>query len=151
MVPLIALFVSILFALWVKSLITSAQADANLAASANAAGQVDPFPSYDRLAAEGAPARGLVLQAKPYPKGALNCGRTFEHFQVVLDVELEGAAPYEVATSLFLPRGLVSMVPGSALELRVDRKYPKRIAIIGPAGFTGPWLRSPADFLAEPP
>ncbi len=153
---LVALVVILVFGTWLKSLFggsANAGWQAGSGGASNVAGplQSDPFPSYDQLAAEGAPARGIVISSRPYPKGVLNRGRSFEQFQVVLDVEPEGAPPYQVSQAIFLPRGLVAMIPGSALELRVDRRYPKRIAIVGPAGFTGPWLRSPADFLAELP
>jgi hypothetical protein len=47
-----------------------------------------------------------------------------------------------VNVNLLIPRGLVRAIPGDALDLRVDPSNPQSIAVLGPGGFTGPWLRT---------
>jgi hypothetical protein len=68
-------------------------------------------------------------------------GRRFESRRMTLDVEIPGRPPF-VATGTFLvPRGIVEALPGSSLELMVHPTNSSQITVLGPGGFTGPWLR----------
>jgi hypothetical protein len=90
----------------------------------------------------GVHARGLVLSASQQSKGTRSGGLRYEQRQMTIEVEIPGEAPY-VTTGYFLaPRGVVEAIPGSSLELMVDRSNPSNLVILGPGGFTGPWLRS---------
>ena len=89
----------------------------------------------------GLPARGLVLACDRVSTGQTINGRRFEVFTMTLDVEPYGAAPYVCTGSYLVPRGQVETVPGASLELMVDRKNKNQLLVIGPGGFSGPWLR----------
>ncbi len=109
-----------------------------IAARSKAVGQVQTF---DRLAQSGLPARGLVLQSAKLSTGATRVnGRRFEQRTMTLDVEIYGRPPYVVQGTFLVPRGVVEAIPGSALELSVDPGNPNQIVVLGPGGFTGPWL-----------
>ncbi|MEO7036275.1 MAG: hypothetical protein ABI548_20185 [Polyangiaceae bacterium] len=97
------------------------------------------------LETNGLPARGLVLACDRVSTGRTINGRRFETFSMTLDVEPYGAAPYVCTGSYLVPRGQVETVPGASLELMVDRKNKNQLLVIGPGGFSGPWLR------AQPP
>jgi hypothetical protein len=45
-----------------------------------------------------------------------------------------------------VPRGFVEPIPGSSLEVAVDPKNPRVLVVLGPGGFTGPWLRVGVPF-----
>jgi Cu/Ag efflux pump CusA len=64
-------------------------------------------------------------------------GVRVESRQVVLDVEIPGQAPYEVTTNVLVPLNLrADVMPGATVELRVDPKNNRTIAIVGPgSGF----------------
>jgi hypothetical protein len=51
-------------------------------------------------------------------------------------------APYVIQGSFLIPRGVVDAIPGSSLEVAVDRANPNSVVVLGPGGFTGPWLNS---------
>jgi hypothetical protein len=88
----------------------------------------------------GLPARGLVLTCNRVSSAVTVNGRRFEQRSMTLDVEIPGRPPF-VATGTFLvPRGIVEAVPGSSLELVVHPTDMTRITVLGPGGFTGPWL-----------
>lgn len=88
----------------------------------------------------GLPARGLVLTCNRVSSGVTVNGRRFEQRSMTLDVEIPGRPPF-VATGTFLvPRGIVEALPGSSLELVVHPTDMTRITVLGPGGFTGPWL-----------
>ncbi len=94
------------------------------------------------LETNGLPARGLVLACDRVSMGRTINGRRFELFTMTLDVELYGAGePYVCTGNYLVPRGQVETVPGASLELMVDRKNRNQLLVIGPGGFSGPWLR----------
>src|SRR5437660_1424750 len=95
----------------------------------------------DSIEATGTPARGLVLTCSPYVIGVTINQRRFEKRTMTLDVEIPGQAPYQSSGDFLVPRGLVDAIPGASLELAVDPSNPDKIAVLGPGGFTGPWLR----------
>jgi hypothetical protein len=98
--------------------------------------------SYDRLASAGLRGRALVLGASQMVTGVTLNGRRFQRRQMVLEIEIEGREPYEVSGTFLVPRGLIEPIPGSSLDVAVDRGVPSRVAVLGPGGFSGPWLRT---------
>lgn len=97
---------------------------------------------FDRLQASGRRGRALVLSASPIVKGVTINGRRFQQRQMTIEVEVEGYPPYEVTDTFAVPRGFVEAIPGSSLDVAVDLANRKNVAVLGPGGFTGPWLQS---------
>ena len=88
----------------------------------------------------GTPARGLVLAASQTASGGVTLnGVRYERRQMTIDVEVFGQAPYATTGFFLIPRGQIEAVPGSSLELSVDGR--NQITVLGPGGFTGPWLQ----------
>ena len=98
-----------------------------------------PSGNFDRLAAKGTPARGILLRVasvpQPYRNGAF--GQKFERRQVTIDVEVPGQQPYVVDVSALIPRNMArDVLPGVTVEVRVDPQNPMNVTIVGPgAGF----------------
>jgi hypothetical protein len=61
---------------------------------------------------------------------------------MTLEIEVQGVAPYVIQGMFQVPRGMVEPIPGSSLEVAVDRSNPGSVVVLGPGGFTGPWLNS---------
>lgn len=131
-VIIIAVFAAIFLVPLIRAL-----AGSNAAANTTASG-------FDKLSANGIPARGLVLSSSRLSVGVtLNSGftaRRFEKRTMTLDVEIPGRAPYMCTGDFLIPRGLVEATPGTSLELAVDPRNPNNVVVLGPGGFTGPWL-----------
>ncbi|MFI5296930.1 MAG: hypothetical protein ACHREM_02440 [Polyangiales bacterium] len=92
----------------------------------------------------GVPASGLILSASKFSTRLAFNGQVFDTRAVVLDVEVPGAAPYEVSVTPLIPR-FCEVLPGASLELRVDPTDPKNLLVVGPAGSSAwigaaPWL-----------
>ena len=98
--------------------------------------------AYNRLLQKGLQARGIMLSVSRVgirQPGAVTlntrAGLTtlrFERRNVLVDVEIPGQAPYEVQTATLIPSRLVAdVIPGATLELRVDPKNPRNIAVVG--------------------
>jgi hypothetical protein len=98
------------------------------------------------LEKNGIRGRALVLQSSQTTTEVMMGMRRYESRQMVLDIEIPGRAPYQLQGTFLIPRLLVEACPGSSLEVAVDKKNPNRIAVLGPGGFTGPWLR-----IGQPP
>jgi hypothetical protein len=96
--------------------------------------------AIDRLAQRGIRGRGLVLSAFQMSQGVTLGSRRFERKQMTLDIEIPGRAPYLVNGQFLVPRGQVEAIPGQSLEVAVDPSNPSQVAVLGPGGFTGPWL-----------
>jgi hypothetical protein len=96
--------------------------------------------SFDRLSAAGIPARGLVLTSSKFSTGVTMNLRRFERRTMTLDVEIPGRPPYICTGDFLIPRGLVEATPGTSLELAVDPRNANNVVVLGPGGFTGPWL-----------
>jgi hypothetical protein len=94
-------------------------------------------------------ARGLVLSADATSQSVQWNGQSCEQRDTMLDVEIPGQEPYVVRATLRFQRGLVRVAPGDALDLNIDPNDPSRIVVLGPGGFTGPWLRTAQSF-AQP-
>jgi hypothetical protein len=90
-------------------------------------------------AAQGLRARGLVLTCDRVSSGGVTVnGLRYERRGMTLDVEIPGRPPFVTTGTFLLPRGIVEALPGSSLELAVDSA--NQITVLGPGGFTGPWL-----------
>jgi hypothetical protein len=96
--------------------------------------------AIDNLARKGLRARGLVLSCNQMSTAVTINGRRFERRTMTLDVEIPGRAPFITNGVFLVPRGIVEATPGSSLELAVHRTNMSQIAVLGPGGFTGPWL-----------
>jgi hypothetical protein len=92
------------------------------------------------LAQSGMPGRGLVLASSVISVGTRVNGQRFEQRAMTIEVEVAGRAPYVIQGTFLMPRGLVDAIPGSSLDLAVDPSSPSTIVVLGPGGFTGPWL-----------
>jgi len=104
---------------------------------------------YDRLIANGTPARGILLFVTPYssPVQGSTAQRRFVSRNVTIDVEIPGQQPYEVTTDLIIPSNLDrDILPGATVELRVDSRNPSRMAIVGPGAGFSPILLGAAQF-----
>ena len=98
---------------------------------------------YSRLLKVGLPARGILLQVNSFKAGrSVSGGMRFELRQVTIDVEILGQPPYEVGCQLMIPAQLRNdILPGATVELRVDPKNRRTMAVIGPgAGVIGTGL-----------
>jgi hypothetical protein len=104
-----------------------------LATSPGSTGSTSPS-GYQALLRNGLPARGILLSVTSTPSGSVGVGLyKLQLRQVSLDIELPGQAPYETTTTVAIPLNLVrDVLPGATVELRVDRKHPDNIAIVGP-------------------
>jgi hypothetical protein len=96
--------------------------------------------AIDSLTRKGLRARGLVLSCNQMSTGVTINGRRFERRTMTLDVEIPGRAPFITNGVFLVPRGIVEATPGSSLELAVHPTNMSQIAVLGPGGFTGPWL-----------
>ena len=98
--------------------------------------------AFSALARGGVGARGLVLTSSQLSTGVRSGGRRFERRTMTIEVEIPGKPPYITSGAFLVPRGLVEGIPGSSLELSVDPSDQSSLVILGPGGFTGPWLQS---------
>jgi hypothetical protein len=96
--------------------------------------------AINSLAQNGVRARGLVLSSFQASSAVTISGRRFERRTMTLDVEIPGQAPFITNGTFLIPRGIVEATPGSSLELAVDPGNMRQITVLGPGGFTGPWL-----------
>ena len=87
-------------------------------------------------------ARGLVLSASSTSRSVKWNGQICEQRDATLDVEIPGREPYVVRMTIRFPLGLARVAPGAALDLKVDPDDTSRTVVLGPGGFTGPWLRT---------
>jgi hypothetical protein len=94
----------------------------------------------NRLAQQGLRGRGLVLASQNNAVNTRVNGQRFEQRPMTLEVEVQGRAPYVIQGTFLIPRGLVDAIPGSSLEVAVDPNNPSSVVVLGPGGFTGPWL-----------
>jgi hypothetical protein len=98
------------------------------------------IPGTGFVVPQGLRARGLVLNCNRTASGVTVNGRRFEQRSMMLDVEIPGRTPFVASGTFLVPRGIVDTVPGTSLELSVDPSNMNQITVLGPGGFTGPWL-----------
>lgn len=94
----------------------------------------------NRLAQSGLRGRGLVLASQNMATNTRVNGQRFEQRPMTIEVEVQGRPPYVIQGTFLIPRGLVDAIPGSSLEVAVDPSNPNSVVVLGPGGFTGPWL-----------
>ena len=111
-----------------------------LMARAGSGNLLTSVSAIDSLARKGVRARGLVLASNQMSNGVTLSGRRFERRMLTLDVEIPGRPPFVTSGLFLVPRGIVEATPGSSLELAVHPSNMTKIAVLGPGGFTGPWL-----------
>jgi hypothetical protein len=95
----------------------------------------------DSISPQGVRARGLVLTSNRVSSGVTVNGRRFERRSMTLDIEIPGRPPFVTSGSFLVPRGIVEALPGSSLELSIHATDMSQITVLGPGGFTGPWLK----------
>ena len=109
-----------------------------------------PGGARGQLLGGGLEAQGIVLSASRFASASVTInGQRFETRQIVLDVEVPGKEPYEVSLTPAIPR-ICDVYPGSRLDLRVDRRNPNNIAIVGPPGSIGWMSAMPNLFVGVP-
>ncbi len=96
----------------------------------------------NRLAQSGLRGRGLILSSSQNATNTRVGMQRFEQRQMTMEIEVQGVAPYVIQGTFLIPRGMVEAIPGSSLEIAVDRSNPSAVIVLGPGGFTGPWLNS---------
>jgi hypothetical protein len=106
-----------------------------------AAGTPSHTPSrYARLVKSGLPARGILLAVTSTPVRSFGFGLgKVQVRSVQIDIEVPGRSPYEASLDVAIPLNLVrDALPGATVELRLDRRNPELVAIVGPGvGFAG--------------
>jgi hypothetical protein len=95
---------------------------------------------FGGMSPQGLRARGLVLTCDRVSFGVTVNGRRFERRGMTLDVEIPGRPPFMTTGTFLVPRGIVDTIPGSSLDLAVHPTDMTQITVLGPGGFTGPWL-----------
>ena len=108
-----------------------------------AAAKTSGSAGYKRLARNGTPARGILLEVSAIPGQSVGIGLAkLQARQVTIDVEVPGQPPYELATTLLIPLNLVrDVLPGATVELRVGRR--NQIVVVGPGvGFNASLLNT---------
>ena len=94
---------------------------------------------YDALVQRGVAARGILLQVASTGSRVGLPPRAVHARQVTVDVEIPGREPYVVQTRALIPMNLVrDVLPGATLELRVDPRSSRTIAIVGPGAAFSP-------------
>jgi hypothetical protein len=93
------------------------------------------------LETNGVRGRALVLSSSFLTTGTTLNGVRYEQRTMTLDIDLPGRAPYVTSGQFLVPRGLVEPVPGASLDIAVDPSNPSSLSILGPGGFSGPWIR----------
>jgi len=131
-IPLVIIAVFVLVGIFVVvAVLRAVFRAASLQAPGNLFGGASP---------QGLQARGLVLTCNRVSSAVTVNGRRFEQRSMTLDVEIPGRPPFVTSGTFLVPRGIVETIPGSSLELAVHPTNMNQITVLGPGGFTGPWL-----------
>jgi hypothetical protein len=90
------------------------------------------------LLGNGVPARAILLGVASTGSRRSYGGQRFEVRSARVDIEEPGVHPYEIDTQIYIPSNLVrDALPGSTMEVRVDRANPNTVVIVGPdVGYT---------------
>jgi hypothetical protein len=96
------------------------------------------------LSLNGTPARGIMMSVSMTGRRTSNNGQRYEIRSARVDIEADGIAPYEVNTDVYIPTNLVrDVLPGSTMELRIDRSNQSYVLVIGPdVGFAQRTVRT---------
>jgi len=118
---------------------------------------------FEQIRQNGTPALGIVLKIDAIGTTIQGGTTTFSGMSAaggwtilrnsihqknaVVDVEVPGQPPYQVATAVLMPLNMAGdVLPGSTVELRVDPKDRNKVVIVGPgSGFAG-FARIPVTF-----
>jgi hypothetical protein len=136
-VPIVLIVGSILVVVVFAVVLTKIIRAISAGASGNPFGGTSATGPYT---AQGLRARGLVLTSNRVSSGVTVNGRRFEQRSMTLDVEIPGRPPFVASGTFLVPRGIVEALPGSSLDLDVHPTNMSQITVLGPGGFTGPWL-----------
>lgn len=114
--------------------------------------QAKLIKALEGLSKTGIPARALLLEVSSTRVVVRSGWKTYERRKLTIDLEISGSEPCELSLNQLIPAHLARYVlPGASLEVRVDPKDPKHLAIVGPcAGFSPAFtegLLSPELFL----
>ncbi len=93
------------------------------------------------LETNGVRGRALVLSSSFLATGTTINGVRYEQRTMTLDIDIPGRAPYVTSGQFLIPRGLVQPVPGASLDVAVDPSNQNLMSVLGPGGFSGPWIR----------
>jgi hypothetical protein len=93
------------------------------------------------LETNGVRGRALVLSSSLLTTGTRINGVRYEQRTLTLDIDIPGRAPYVISGQFLIARGLVEPVPGASLDVAVDPSNQNSILVLGPGGFSGPWIR----------
>jgi hypothetical protein len=85
--------------------------------------------------------RALVLKASRQSTLVTTMGGRYESRSMTLDVEVPGLPPFQTSGVFRVPRGIVEAISGASLEVSVDPNNPSSLEVLGPGGFSGPWLQ----------
>ncbi len=93
------------------------------------------------LETSGVRGRALVLSSSFLTTSTTINGVRYEQRQMTLDIDIAGRAPYVTSGLFSIPRGMVEPVPGASLDVAVDPSDQNLLSVLGPGGFSGPWIR----------
>ena len=100
----------------------------------------------------GTPARGILLGVDVFSQRTWRSGVRVEVRNMLIDVEIPGFAPYEVNVRAAFPTNIVrDLIPGAAVELRVNPRNRSDVYILGlAAGFSAAGMLQAANPGAAP-
>lgn len=105
----------------------------NRGQNANLAGGGGWGGGYVGPLANGKPARAILLQVDSTGWKRSYGGVRYEIRNARVDIEEPGELPYEIQTQIYIPGNLVrDALPGSTMEVRVDRNSQNMVVIVGP-------------------
>jgi hypothetical protein len=93
------------------------------------AGKMAPYS--ERLLREGRPATATLVEVRGGRFSIKSHSGTIARSVLVLDVVVDGGAPYRVSHATYVPpRGVVKLRPAAVLPIRVDPRNPQDIAVL---------------------
>ena len=93
------------------------------------------------LETNGLRGRALVLASSFLATSTTIKAVRYEQRQMTLDIDIPGREPYVTSGVFLIPRGMVEPVPGASLDVAVDPANQNLLSVLGPGGFSGPWIR----------
>ena len=93
------------------------------------------------LELNGLRGRALVLSSSFMSTSTRINAVRYEQRQMTLDIDIPGREPYVTSGVFLIPRGMVEPVPGASLDVAVDPGNQNFLSVLGPGGFSGPWIR----------
>jgi len=93
------------------------------------------------LETNGVRGRALVLSSSFLTTSTTINAVRYEQRTMTLDIDIPGREPYVTSGVFLIPRGMVEPVPGASLDVAVDPSNQNLLSVLGPGGFSGPWIR----------